>query len=170
MLNWTRPMMGSRKWVLLAVSLAVLIADQATKWAALKWLEYGKGERVVDGFFSLSLTFNKGIAFGVLSDLPDLIRHILIAAATLAALATLIYFMVWRYHADFAAGIALAMIFGGAVGNIIDRLRFGKVVDFLDFYYSSFHWPAFNIADSAVCIGVCVLLLRPSKKVKSGDS
>jgi len=158
--NEARRSISTRLMIAIGVSVALL--DQATKLLILQRLEFRDEVAIIPGFFNLTLTYNKGIAFGLLSDLPDFLRQVLISVATLMALLAVLYFLVRHYVSDRIAQGALAMIIGGAVGNIIDRVRLGMVVDFFDVYYSQYHWPAFNIADSAVCIGVLILLFRPT--------
>ncbi|NLF24714.1 MAG: signal peptidase II [Deltaproteobacteria bacterium] len=158
--------MRIKNLIVFCLSLAIVAADQATKLIALNDFYEGESVSVIPGFFNLTLTFNKGVAFGLLADLPDPTRQVLIASATLTALGVIFFLLIKHYRHDFVAQLALAAIVGGALGNIIDRLRLGKVVDFLDFYYASYHWPAFNLADSAVCLGVLVLMFRPTKACK----
>ena len=147
-------------------AVAVLGLDQITKVAALRQLTPGVPVPVVDGLFSLTLVMNPGLAFGMLSATPEAWRWI-VAALSIGALALL----GWMGARMVAAGgwwgrVALGLVFGGAVGNLIDRARFGAVVDFLDFYWRGWHWPAFNVADSAISVGVSLLalymLLTPS--------
>ena len=142
----------------------VVVLDQATKVAAVRELTEFQPLTLIPRFFNLTLTYNKGIAFGMLANMPDSTRQLWISAATATALLTILYFLLSHFRKDVVAHAALALIVGGAVGNIIDRLMLGRVVDFLDVYYGKYHWPAFNVADSAVCIGVVILLFRPSKK------
>src|SRR5262249_40962963 len=122
---------------------------------------------VVDGVFSLTLVMNPGLAFGMLSSTPTAWRWI-VAALSLAALATLATVGIRLLASGgWTTRVALGFIFGGAAGNLIDRARFGAVVDFLDFYWRDYHLPAFNVADSAISVGVAPLggrLMRPSPK------
>jgi len=155
--------MRKDKMLLFMWSLAVLAVDQFSKALVLNFFHEGARLSVLPGLFDLVLTFNKGIAFGVLADFPEPARQIVIAAATLTALALVFYFLIKHYRTDTVAQRALAAILGGAAGNLIDRLRLGQVVDFIDIYYAQYHWPAFNLADSAICVGVVVLMLRPLK-------
>lgn len=146
------------------IALFVALIDQGTKQIILHYLTTGDSITVIPGYFNLILTYNYGAAFGIMSDLPHGVRQATLAITTVLALSTVGYLLYRDYAEDRKAQIALALIVGGAVGNIIDRVRQGKVTDFLDFYYGSYHWPAFNIADTAICIGVGVLiLLRPIK-------
>ena len=141
-------------------AVVVLILDQATKAVALQRLLPGTPVRVVDGFFSLTLVMNPGLAFGMLSSTPTAWRWIvaLLSMAALAALAAVGIRLL--PSGGWMTRVALGFIFGGAVGNLIDRGRFGAVVDFLDFHWRGYHWPAFNVADSAISVGVALLALR----------
>jgi len=141
-------------------ALIVLVLDQATKLLALRELAPGIPVPVVDGLFSLTLVLNPGLAFGMLSSTPTAWRWIvaLLSIGALAVLATVGVRLLPT--GGWATRIALGFIFGGAVGNLLDRGRFGAVVDFLDFYWKSYHWPAFNVADSAITVGVALLALR----------
>ena len=146
----------------LAVStaLVVLILDQLTKLLALERLVLGVPVRVVDGFFSLTLIMNPGLAFGMLSAMPTAWRWVA-AGLSMAALAVLTAVGARLLPSGgWMTRLALGLIFGGAVGNLVDRGRFGAVTDFLDVYWRSYHWPAFNVADSAISVGVALLALR----------
>ena len=147
--------------ILAAVTaLVVLILDQLTKAVALRQLLPGQPISVVDGFFSLTLVMNPGLAFGMLSSTPTAWRWI-VAALSLAALALLATVGIRLLASGgWTTRVALGFIFGGAAGNLIDRGRFGAVVDFLDFYWRDYHWPAFNVADSAISVGVALLAVR----------
>jgi signal peptidase II len=138
----------------------VMILDQAAKWLALRRLPPGVPVTVIDGVFSLTLVMNPGLAFGMLGSVPGGWRWVvaLLSMAALAVLATLASRLL--PEGGVVAAIAIGMIFGGAAGNLIDRGRFGAVVDFLDFYWRGWHWPAFNVADSAISVGVALLALR----------
>ena len=141
-------------------AVAVLILDQITKVVALDRLPPGTPVPVIDGFFSLTLVMNPGLAFGMLSSTPAAWRWV-VAALSIGALTVLAMVGV-RLLADggWPTRLALGLVFGGAVGNLIDRGRFGAVVDFLDFYWRAYHWPAFNVADSAITVGVALLSVR----------
>lgn len=160
--NWKPVPVSARKIVLIIFSCiaSVVLADQYTKYIIVQSLSLGEIIPVIDGIFNLTLTYNRGAAFGMLADLPDSTRVVLLSSITLLAVVVVLYFLVMDYYHDIVAQFALGAILGGAAGNVIDRARLGQVVDFLDFYYGSYHWPAFNIADSAICVGVAVLLFR----------
>jgi signal peptidase II len=139
---------------------AVVALDQITKLVVLEHLVLGVPIPVVDGLLSLTLVLNPGLAFGLLGGLPAAWRW-LVAALSLIALVVLARVALRVLPAGGPTGrTAIGLIFGGAVGNLIDRARFGAVVDFVDVYWRGWHWPAFNVADSAITIGVALLALR----------
>ena len=144
----------------LPVGLVILALDQATKLLALSRLSLGIPVSVVDGLFALTLVMNPGLAFGILGAVPPGWRWVvaLLSLAALCALALLAARLL--PGGGWPTALALGLIFGGAVGNLIDRWRFGAVVDFIDVYWRAYHWPAFNVADSAISIGVALLALR----------
>jgi signal peptidase II len=153
--------------VSVAVAALILVLDQVTKLIALERLTPGLPVPIIDGVFSLTLVLNPGLAFGMLSSTPSAWRW-LVAALSLGALAVLAV-LASRFLADgrWFTRLGIGLIFGGAVGNLIDRARFGAVVDFLDFYWRQYHWPAFNVADSAITVGVALLafsMMAPAPK------
>ena len=126
---------------------------------------------VVEGFFSITHVRNPGAAFGFLAGAPPLFRYLFFIAITVAAIALILYYLHSSRIEEPSLVSALALILAGAVGNLIDRIRFGEVVDFLDVYIGSYHWPAFNVADSAITVGAGVLmaiLLRRRKERTDG--
>ena len=136
-----------------------MVLDQIVKLIALERLTLGVPVAVVPGLVSLTLVMNPGLAFGLLAGVPLGWRWV-VGLLSLLALAVLLRVALrilpsggWREQA------AIGLIFGGAVGNLIDRLRFGAVVDFVDVHFRGWHWPAFNVADSAITVGVAVLAL-----------
>ncbi|HEU5319816.1 MAG TPA: signal peptidase II [Methylomirabilota bacterium] len=142
------------------VAAAVVVLDQLTKALALRHLPLGAPVDVVDGLVSLTLVLNPGLAFGLLGGIPPGWRW-LVAALSLVALAVLARVALRVLPGGgWSAPLAVGLVFGGAVGNLIDRARFGAVVDFVDVHWRGFHWPAFNVADSAISIGVALLALR----------
>jgi signal peptidase II len=142
----------------LATAIVVAILDQLSKSAVLAFFaERGFGDReTVTSFFNLALTYNRGISFGLFNGATG-VNALVFSVAAGAIVAVLIYWLS-RAASPFLA-VAIGLIIGGAVGNVIDRLRLGAVVDFLDFHLGAAHWPAFNLADSAICIGVAAMLL-----------
>ena len=143
---------------MILVSSGIVIADQVTKYWITRHLALHEHIVVIHNFFNITHVLNPGGAFGFFANgSPGLRKFIFLFLSSLVAL-----FVVWLYKKTardlVALSIGLALIFGGALGNLIDRFRFGKVVDFLDFYLGTIHWPAFNIADSAISIGMCILI------------
>ena len=141
-------------------AVVVLVLDLLTKHLALERLPPGRPVHVIDGFFSLTLVMNPGLAFGMLAGTPAGWRW-LVALLSIGALTVLAVVGVRMLPTGGRfTPLALGLIFGGAVGNLIDRARFGAVVDFLDFYWRGYHWPAFNVADASISVGVVLLALR----------
>jgi signal peptidase II len=140
--------------------LVILLGDQLTKWIATTHLKYGESVAVLPDFFNYTLVHNKGAAFGLFAGLEDLHRQLALASVSLLALIVIYFFLKKEVKDDVISQKALYCVLAGAFGNIIDRLRFDYVVDFIDFYYKNYHWPAFNIADMAISIGVFVLIIR----------
>ena len=142
------------------IPFLVILLDQLTKAWALSGLSLHRATAVIPGF-NLFLTFNPGISFSFLTSNSPAMPWILSAFALI--ICGLIVYWLGREQ-DRMTRIGLTLILGGALGNVIDRIRFGAVVDFLDFYIGDYHWPAFNIADSAICIGVALILIRSLQK------
>lgn len=150
---------------MILVALIILAVDQITKYLAIQFLEFHLPISVIPNFFNLTLVHNKGAAFGLLSGIEnDLLRLSLLWTATALALAFVGYIYKTEARGDKRLEFALGLIIAGALGNIIDRVIYGYVVDFFDFYWGSYHWPAFNVADSSICIGVIILVLFGKKK------
>ena len=148
------------------VSIIILVLDRVTKIAADEILVLNKAIPIVK-FFNFTLVYNKGAAFGMFGGLPDDIRRFILVVVSIIALLVVAYVIIKEFsNADRWAMSALGLILGGAIGNIYDRIRYDYVIDFLDFYAGRYHWPAFNVADSAICIGVFILILRSIKVVK----
>jgi signal peptidase II len=156
-----RIVIDNRKYLfLLLIAGAVIALDQATKAAILHSVPLFDSIPVIPGLFSITHIHNPGGAFGLLADQSPWIRKgvFLFMSSVAAVIVLYFYHKTPKSHPWLAVGLAL--IFGGAVGNLIDRFRFGKVVDFLDFYIGSAHWPAFNVADSAITCGVSIFIIH----------
>jgi signal peptidase II len=144
-------------WRWFALAALVMLADQATK--ALVRARFAPGERVeLAPFFNLVFVYNPGAAFSLLSQAGGWQKPLLVAFALGAA--ALVSVMIARRPGERLLCTGLALILGGALGNVVDRLRFGQVVDFLDFHAAGWHWPAFNVADSAITVGAVLLILE----------
>ncbi len=140
------------------IAALVVIADQITKCLVLLQMPLYKSIPIIPGFFNLTHVHNPGGAFGFLARNGSPWRHWIFLGAALFALAMILYFYYRTPKTHPYLGLGLALIFGGAVGNLIDRVRFGEVVDFLDVYVAHLHWPTFNVADSAVTVGVSIFV------------
>jgi len=145
--------------VIAVIAVVVVILDQLTKLAALDRLAPGAPLTVVPGLVALTLVMNPGLAFGLLSGVPPGWRWIVVPLSLVALLVLLRVALRILPSGGRRERSAIGLVFGGAVGNLIDRARFGAVVDFVDVYFRGYHWPAFNVADSAITIGVAMLAL-----------
>ena len=142
----------------LATAVVVVVLDQRTKAAILASLagDGVSGRATITSFFNLALTYNRGISFGLFNGSAGL-NALVFSVVAIAIVGVLVY---WLSRASSSLlAVAIGLIIGGAVGNVLDRVRLGAVVDFLDFHLGASHWPAFNLADSAICIGVAAMLL-----------
>ena len=140
----------------LLLAIVVIVADQITKWLMLDFLDLEVNPIVVTSFFNLVLVWNRGVSFGMFNEAGAAGPWILTAVALLVVLG-LLYWL--RQAEGWYMVVGLGLVIGGALGNVIDRIRYGAVVDFLDFHIAGYHWPAFNVADSAICIGAGLLLI-----------
>jgi signal peptidase II len=141
----------------LAIAAVVVLLDQITKfWAEHALTLYATLE--VTTFFNLSLKYNPGAAFSFLADAGDWGRWLLTGIATVISVLLVVWLAVLPRRAWWSV-TALALVLGGAIGNLIDRLRLGMVVDFLDFHWAGYHWPAFNVADMAITVGAITLIV-----------
>jgi len=148
----------------LGFALALALADQGTK--ALIGALLAPGEvRSITGFFNLVLVFNRGAAFSFLSQASGWQREFLVGLALLAV--AVIVVLLWRNPRIGLFSAGLALILGGALGNLWDRIALGHVVDFLDFHAFGYHWPAFNLADSAITVGAALLILDGFRESKA---
>ena len=137
------------------IAVISMIADQATKWWILEGIMQPPRVIPMTPFFNLVLTWNNGVSFGLFNNNNELNALIL----SVLAIAIVIFLILWLRKAENKRmAIGLGLIIGGALGNVIDRGIHGAVVDFLDFYVNSYHWPAFNVADSCITIGAVILI------------
>ena len=143
-------------YISLSIAFIVLVLDLFTKGWVESTLFYGE-QIPLTGFFNLVLTYNTGAAFSILSEASGWQRWFLSGIAAGASI--LIIYLLYRHAANKMFCLALSLILGGALGNLWDRITLGHVVDFLDFHIGSYHWPAFNIADSAIFIGAALLIV-----------
>ena len=146
--------------------IVTLVLDQGTKFHVITDLMNPPQVIPVTSFFNFTLAWNTGVSFSLFDSYGDLGTQLLLAVAGIISL----IFMVWLWRSEnrfLSAG--LGMVIGGALGNIIDRVRYGAVMDFLDFYYGDYHWPAFNLADTFICVGVLFILIESFLEDKSSQ-
>ncbi len=141
------------------IALAVILLDQATKHLIVQTFRLGQGILVIPGFFDIVYVLNPGAAFGFLATLSEQVRNPFFILISVAAVILIVVYRARYLRSHRLASVALGLILGGAVGNLIDRLRYGVVVDFLDVHVAQYHWPAFNVADSAISVGVSLMIL-----------
>lgn len=145
----------------LSLSLVVIVLDQVSKLWVIDVLQYGDGIALTS-FFNLVHARNAGAAFSFLANESGWQRFFFIGIATAASI--LIVYLLRKHATERWFSLALSLVLGGALGNLIDRVRFGYVVDFLDFYYGAWHFPAFNVADSAITVGAALLIIDGLRK------
>jgi signal peptidase II len=142
----------------LALSALVIVLDQLTKYFAIELLEPYKAQAVIPGFLNWTLAYNAGAAFSFLHDAGGWQRWLF----TVLAIAVSAVLVIWLRRTDrgeWRTALPLALVIGGALGNLIDRVRVGHVTDFIEVYYQQWSWPAFNVADSAISVGAVLLIL-----------
>jgi signal peptidase II len=155
----TKPRDG--RGIAFAISAAAIVLDRITKHIVVQQLPNGQTHTVIPGVFRISDVHNTGAAFSMFAESasPDTVRYILIAFSVIAVLVLLA--MLWRTGRVLTvSSVALALILGGAFGNLYDRVRYSYVVDFLEVRIYHYHWPDFNVADSCIVIGACLLLIE----------
>jgi signal peptidase II len=136
----------------------LIVADQAAKYCITVYFPLHTGMAVVPGFFNLIHVHNTGGAFSIFAGADPVLRKTVFIALTIVILVILV-FAYWKAgKGDYPTRAAYILIAGGAAGNLVDRIRMGEVIDFLDFYAGTYHWPAFNVADSAISVGALLLL------------
>ena len=140
------------------VAGSVLVLDQLTKWAVREAIPLGSAVPVIDGFFNLVHVRNSGGAFSLFAGTDAALRVPFFLIASAIAITVLVYFLRQVEPQQRVLTFALSGVLGGALGNLVDRIIAGKVTDFLDVYLGSYHWPAFNVADSFISIGVVIML------------
>lgn len=150
--------MNLRYQILLAVSTLVLVLDQVTKVYIDKTMALHSSIPVIEGFFNITYLRNRGAAFGILANSAWRLPFFLLVSAV-AVVVILVVIKRLRDDQKLNA-LSLSLIFSGALGNVIDRIRLGEVIDFLDVHWRGHHWPAFNVADSAICVGVFLLAIE----------
>jgi signal peptidase II len=151
---------GFSRTVYALIALLIFLGDQATKVMVEQSIPQYATIPVVPHFLNLTHMKNPGVAFGLFADSPAAWKTALLIVISLALLVTVLG-IVWKSRRlAWESGVGLALILGGALSNLLDRVRMGRVVDFIDVYFRSYHWPAFNLADSAIVVGAGFLILH----------
>ena len=150
-----------------ALAGLVIVLDQLSKWVVLNHIQFGETIYVAP-FWNWVLTFNPGAAFSFLADQPGWQRWLFSALAIGVSL--WIALEIRRNPGERLLALALSLVMGGALGNVIDRIRFGAVVDFIQWHAAGYYWPAFNIADSAICIGAALLVIGQLQGAKNNEN
>jgi signal peptidase II len=157
--------MMKKNWIAALIPASVIVLDQWTKQLVVDRFQLGESIPVLSSFFNLTYVRNTGAAFGFMASVDSTYRIPFFLIVPLVAMSVIGYLFKKLAPEDLKTAVALSLVMGGAIGNLIDRVRYGFVVDFLDFHWKfQAHFPAFNVADSAICIGVGLLLLDVSKK------
>jgi signal peptidase II len=151
---------GARYLLLAFLGVTIVVVDQVTKYWIMQSMRLHESIPIVPNLFSLTYIRNPGAAFGLLAGSSNAFRMVFFGITSLFALALLGTILFRLPEKDWVGQMSIAGILGGAIGNLIDRLRFGEVIDFLDVYVESYHWPAFNVADSAITVGVACLIIH----------
>ena len=155
----------------LGIALTILILDQVSKLIVIASLESHQILPVIPGFFNIVVVKNKGMAFGVFNQISSTLFYYLLLSVTVIAVAAVIFFFFTLKKNQGWMASGLSLILGGAMGNLADRIRLGYVIDFLDFVVKNYHWPAFNMADSAVTAGAfCVVIEMMMKNPQERES
>jgi signal peptidase II len=142
------------------IAVAVFVGDQATKALVQSRISERAVIPVVHGLFNLTHTKNPGVAFGLFSESPSAGKTALLVIISAGLVVAVVALMLKSQHLPWGTSVGLSLILGGALSNLYDRIRTGLVVDFLDFYFRHYHWPAFNLADSAIVVGAGLVVLQ----------
>ncbi|MDW7653929.1 MAG: signal peptidase II [Nitrospiraceae bacterium] len=154
-------MRRSFRYLLLALLAGtIIVIDQVTKLSIMQSMRLHESIPIIQDFFSLTYIRNPGAAFGLLASSSNAFRMVFFGVTSLIALGLLGTILFRLSEKDWVGQLSIAGVLGGAIGNLIDRLRYGEVIDFLDVHVNSYHWPAFNVADSAISVGVVFLIIH----------
>ncbi len=156
--------MKRKYWVLLIFCLGILLLDQWTKSMVIQKLPLYQRVEVIHGFFNVTHVRNTGGAFGIFGGEKGGVGSVLFVIVSLLAIGAIIFLFIKIREDEKILALSFSLVLSGAIGNLVDRLRIGEVVDFLDFHVATYHWPAFNVADSAICIGIGLMALELLKR------
>lgn len=163
--------MRKKYLICLVIVLSIILFDQLSKAYICATMQFYDSRMIIENLVNITYIMNAGAAFGFLAQEPPLFRSLFFALATVAAVGLIIFHLLKSRDDEPLLVWALSLILGGALGNLIDRVRFGAVVDFIDVYWKTYHWPAFNVADSAISLGAMLMIweLLQRGKVQSGE-
>jgi signal peptidase II len=156
------------RWLMLAIAALIVLLDRATKLWIIAHIQQGHAIVMIPRIFRLTHVVNTGAAFSIFegTSSPALVRNLLIGFSMIAV--AVVLGLIWKMgRSATLTSLALALILGGAIGNLYDRIRFAYVVDFLEVHIVHYHWPDFNVADSAIVVGACLLLLEMLRPQRS---
>jgi signal peptidase II len=156
------------RWLMLMIAALIVLLDRVTKLWVIAHIQQGHAIAIIPRIFRLTHVVNTGAAFSIFegASSPALVRNLLIGFSIIAVVVVLA--LIWKMgRRATLTSVALALILGGAIGNLYDRIRFAYVVDFLEVHIVHYHWPDFNVADSAIVVGACLLLLEMLRPQRS---
>ena len=160
----------NKKYILfVATTVLIVLLDQITKVYIDTSMQLHDSLPVIQGLFSITYVRNPGAAFGFLAGASPLFRYLFFVAVTVTAIVLILFYIRKNKAEEQRLNISLSLILSGAIGNLIDRIRLGEVIDFMDVYIGSYHWPAFNVADSSISIGAVILLIELMRRNKEKD-
>jgi signal peptidase II len=160
---------ATRRVIAFLIAIGVFGLDRWTKWLVETQLNVYDTRTVIPGFFNIVRSGNPGVAFGMFSDSSSQMHTLVLIGLSIVAIG-LLFAMLWRIERlDGFSAIGLALIFGGAMGNVYDRVHAGSVTDFLDFYAGTYHWYTFNVADTSICVGAGLLILSMVKSQRKHE-
>jgi signal peptidase II len=160
----------NKKIVILMTTVGFLVLlDVVTKAYIVSTMFLHESFAVIEGFFNITYIRNPGAAFGFLAETSPGFRITFFLLVTVAVIVMILYYIITSDTVDLLETFSLSLILSGALGNMIDRVRFGEVIDFIDVYVGSHHWPAFNVADSAISVGAVMIILAMLKKKEQED-
>ncbi len=160
--------MRKKHLIFIAIVVSVVFLDQWTKAHICSAMRLYDSQVVIENLLSITYIMNAGAAFGFLAQAPPLFRSLFFNSAAFAAMGLIVYYLMRSRDDKPLLILAFSLILGGALGNSIDRLRFGAVVDFIDVHWKTYHWPAFNVADAAISLGAMLMVLEILKRGKVG--
>lgn len=154
-------MIISKKTIFFLLPLFIILVDRLTKIAAMHYLkDMLRPKVIIPGFLNFVYSTNRGALFGIFNNWNDSFRFFLLTLLPLFVIIVIVWMLIKSEAKDIFINLGLSMILGGAIGNLIDRVRYGEVIDFIDFYIRKFHWHTFNLADASITTGIVIILYQ----------